>query len=191
MCQGEYTPFTDFIRSRVSCIAHTLPALQCILEGVQKIPSEPESVFVDPLNERSLQVSWTPPAKLPELVKTYSINLTTLHTFDQDSLSNSTSEVSVTVSKDLDTAVINDLKPFTMYVITVTANNEHGSSLPSMRVRALTLDNTIGKQTNVAVVPILPGMYWNSFAIYYLNLTMSTILTHILHVTKWFSVRKF
>ncbi len=163
MCQGEYTPFTDLIRSRVSCIAHTLPALQCILEGVQKIPSEPESVYVEALNEKSLQVSWSPPAKLADKVKTYSINVTTLHTFDQDALSNITSEISVTVSKDLDSAVINDLKPFTMYVITVTANNEHGSSLPSMRVRALTLDSAIGKQTNVAVVPILPGMYTNNY----------------------------
>lgn len=161
MCQGEYTPFTDFVRSRVSCIAHTLPSLQCILEGVQKIPSEPEGVYVEPLNERSLQVSWSPPSKLADKVKTYSINVSTLHTFDQDELSNITSEISVTVSKDLDTAVINDLKPFTMYAISVTANNEFGSSLPSMRVRALTLDSVIGKQTNVAVVPILPGMYSN------------------------------
>lgn len=164
MCQGEYTPFTDFIKSRVSCIAHTLPALQCILEGVQKIPSEPEGVYVEPLNEKSLQVSWSPPSKLADKVKTYSINVTTLHTFDQDALTNITSEISVTVSKDLDSAVINDLKPFTMYAITVTANNEHGSSLPSMRVRALTLDSAIDqKQTNVAVVPILPGMYSNNY----------------------------
>lgn len=35
MCQGDYTPFTDYVRSRVSCVAHTLPALKCILEGVQ------------------------------------------------------------------------------------------------------------------------------------------------------------
>ncbi|XP_037031427.1 Ig-like and fibronectin type-III domain-containing protein 2 isoform X3 [Bradysia coprophila] len=158
MCQGEYTPFTDFIRSRVSCIAHTLPALQCILEGVQKIPSEPEAVYVEALNEKSLQVSWSPPSKLADKVKTYSINVTTLHTFDQDALSNITSEISVTVSKDLDSAVINDLKPFTMYVITVTANNDFGSSLPSMRVRALTLDSVVGQQTNVAVVPILPDV---------------------------------
>lgn len=157
MCQGEYTPFTDYVKSRVSCVAHTLPALQCILQGIQVLPSEPENVIVEPLNEKSLQVSWSPPAKLAHTVKTYSINVTTLHEFDQDALANITSEISVTVSSDLDSAVINDLKPFTMYSITVTAKNEHGSSLPSFRVRALTLDNGVGSQTSVAVVPILPG----------------------------------
>lgn len=42
MCQGDYTPFTDYVRSRVSCVSSTLPALKCILEGVQNIPGPPE-----------------------------------------------------------------------------------------------------------------------------------------------------
>lgn len=67
------------------------------------------------------------------------------------------SEVSVTVSSDLDSAVIHNLKPYTMYSITMTANNNYGSSLPSDRVRSLTLDSGIGSQTSVAVVPVLPG----------------------------------
>lgn len=39
----------------------------------------------------------------------------------------------------------------------MTANNNYGSSLPSDRVRSLTLDSGIGSQTSVAVVPVLPG----------------------------------
>lgn len=113
---------------------------------------------MEPLNEDSLQVSWTPPARLPEKVKSYSINCTVLQSFDDASVPNITSEVSVTVSSDLDSAVIHNLKPYTMYSITMTANNNFGSSLPSVRVRSLTLDSGVGSKTSViAVVPVLPG----------------------------------
>lgn len=159
MCRGEYTPFTDYLKSRVSCVSHTLPALKCILQGVQTLPSEPENVFVEPLTEKSMQVSWSVPTKLGETIKFYSINVTVLHSFDQDEVANQTaSAISVSVSSDLDTAVINDLKPFTMYSISVTAFNDYGSSLPSYRVRALTLESGIGKQTSVAEVPVLPDV---------------------------------
>lgn len=105
MCEGEYTPFTDYVRSRVSCIAYTLPALKCILDGVQKIPSAPEAIGVEPLNENSLQVNWAPPARLANKVSTYSINVTMLHSFDEDVVANITSDVSVTVPADSDSAV--------------------------------------------------------------------------------------
>lgn len=183
MCEGEYTPFTNYVRSRVSCVAYTLPALKCILEGVQKIPSAPEEITVEPLNESSLQVSWSPPARLADKVTTYSINVTMLHSFDEDVVANISSDVSVTVSADSDSAVrsfrnfhlisvrisfktslslpqiIKDLKPFTMYSISMTANNNFGSSLPSVRIRALTLDSgVVGTRTSVAVVPVLPDI---------------------------------
>ena len=76
MCRGEYTPFTDLLRSRISCAAHTIPGLECILEGIQKIPSAPKAVFVEPINEKSLQISWLPPEHLADTVKNYKINLT-------------------------------------------------------------------------------------------------------------------
>lgn len=159
MCRGEYTPYTDYAKSRVSCVQHTLPTLQCILQGIQLLPSEPLNVNVEPLNEKSFQVSWTRPEHLADTVKSYSINVTTLHVFDDDSVANITSEISVSVSRDLDSAVVNDLRPFTMYSITVVANNEHGSSLPSYRLRALTRQNGgDGTRTSVAVVPVLPGV---------------------------------
>uniref|UniRef100_A0A6B2EFR4 Putative receptor mediating netrin-dependent axon guidance n=1 Tax=Phlebotomus kandelakii TaxID=1109342 RepID=A0A6B2EFR4_9DIPT len=158
MCRGEYTPFTDYLKSRVSCAAHTLPALQCILLGIQKLPSEPQDVYVDPLSERSLQVGWTPPTKLASTVKFYQVNVTLMHSFDQDWVANDTSMVSVSVPGDLSNTVINDLKPFTMYSIMVTANNDYGSSLPSFRIRALTLESGVAKQKNVAEVPMLPDV---------------------------------
>lgn len=159
MCRGEYTPFTDFLRSRVTCVAHTVPALNCILEGIQNLPSEPENVYVEPLTEKSLQITWSPPSNLAETIKKYVINITTLHSFDQDGLPNATAvSQSITVPADAESTVISDLKPFTMYSITVTAFNDHGSSLPSYRVRALTLESGVGKQTNVVQIPVLPDV---------------------------------
>uniref|UniRef100_A0A1S4H6G5 Receptor mediating netrin-dependent axon guidance n=1 Tax=Anopheles gambiae TaxID=7165 RepID=A0A1S4H6G5_ANOGA len=164
MCRGEYTPFTDLLKSRVSCVQHTLPGLQCILDNIQRLPSEPQSVSVEPLTERSLQVSWQAPERLGGSVKYYQINATRLHAFDQDYLANATTAeggglVTLQVSADQTTAVLSNLAPFTMYTVTVSAHNDHGSSLPSMRIRALTLEGgVVSKQTSVAVVPVLPDV---------------------------------
>lgn len=160
MCRGEYTPFTDLLRSRISCAVHTVPGLECILEGVQNIPSEPKAVFVEPLNEKSLQISWLPPENLPETVKNYKINLTVLQSFDEDFLANSTATtISVTVPAEMNTTTINNLQPFTMYSIFVIAENEFGSSLPSSRKRALTLKNDMVNGGNtIAVIPKLPDV---------------------------------
>ncbi|XP_039449778.1 Ig-like and fibronectin type-III domain-containing protein 1 isoform X2 [Culex pipiens pallens] len=161
MCRGEYTPFTDQLKSRVSCVQHTLPGLQCILDNIQKLPSEPQSVSVEPLTERSLQVSWSPPERLAKTVDYYQINATRLHSFDQDSLVNSTKDslISIRASPDQSSAIISNLEPFTMYTVTVSAHNGFGSSLASMRIRALTLENgVVNKQTSVAVVPVLPDV---------------------------------
>lgn len=158
MCLGEYTPYTDLAKTRVSCVKHTVASLRCILLGVRTLPSEPENVVVEPLNERSLQVTWSRPQHLGATVRTYTINVTALHRFDEDALVNMTANLSVEVSGDLDSAIVGDLQPFTMYTVTVTANNEHGSSVPSYRLRALTLETGSGAtQTSVAVVPVLPG----------------------------------
>lgn len=160
MCRGEYTPFTDFLKSRVSCVRHTLPGLQCIMSGIQRLPSSPEDIYAEPLTEKSLKVGWSPPIRLADTVKYYLINVTALMVFDEDAPLNRTKlpAVSVKVPKNLDSTVISDLQPFTMYSIIVTAYNEHGSSLPSYRIRALTLDNGINKQTSVATVPKLPDV---------------------------------
>lgn len=158
MCLGVYNSFTDLAKSRVSCVMHTITSLKCILQGIQNLPSEPTNVLVEPLNERSLQVSWSRPEHLADSVKMYIVNVTALGSFDVDNVVNITSSITVSVSGDLESALVNDLKPFTMYSIIVTAHNDIGSSLPSYRVRALTLENgNSGTQTSVAVVPVLPG----------------------------------
>jgi len=160
MCRGEYTPFTDYLKSRISCAAHTIPGLECILEGIQNIPSSPAAVFVEALNEKSLQISWTEPENLASTVKTYKINVTILQSFDEDYLANSTATtISVTVPAQMNMTTINNLQPFTMYSVFVTAENEFGSSLPSSRKRALTLKNDMVNGGNsIAVIPKLPDV---------------------------------
>ncbi|XP_062560024.1 Ig-like and fibronectin type-III domain-containing protein 1 [Armigeres subalbatus] len=162
MCRGEYTPFTDLLKSRVSCVQHTLPGLQCILDNIQKLPSEPQAISVEALTERSLQVSWSPPEQHAKTIKYYQINATKLHSFDQDFLANATTKdslISIQVSADQSSAIVSNLEPFTMYTVTVSAHNDAGSSLPSIRIRALTLENgVVNKETSVAVVPILPDV---------------------------------
>lgn len=158
MCRGEYTPFTDLLKSRVSCVAHTLPALQCILDGIKNIPSQPEDIDVESISERALRVSWSPPRKLAATVKYYQINVTALVSFDQDSLANDTSSlISISLSGDLNSTVINNLKPLTMYTVVVTAHNDHGESQPTQRVRVITLDGANTKPPSKAVIPVLPG----------------------------------
>ncbi|XP_055908191.1 Ig-like and fibronectin type-III domain-containing protein 2 [Eupeodes corollae] len=163
MCRGEYSPFTDLLKTRVSCIQHTLPGLQCILEGVQKLPSSPIDVFVETITDTSLKIGWSPPEKLPETVTHYSINISALHSFDPDILPTTVSDpgVNIKVSSDLETYVVSELKPLTMYTVTVTAHNQHGESLPSQRVRALTFsaeDSAFKLNNSTAVIPKLPNI---------------------------------
>lgn len=169
MCQGEYTPFNDYLKSRVSCLSHTLPGLQCILEGIQTLPSEPQAVTVLPLNEKSIQISWAAPEKLAATVQNYRINVTRLQTFDEDRLASENAVFSIRVPAGVNTTTVNDLEPFTMYSITVMSENEHGSSLPSMRIRTLTLENNAGPNrlgppaaaasnaTATTTTPTIPG----------------------------------
>lgn len=162
MCQGEYTPFTDYLKSRVSCVAHTLPGLQCILEGIQTIPSEPKYVTVLPLNERSVQVSWGMPEKLGKTVTSYRINVTRLNSYDEDKLATEDAVFSITVPGSVNSTVVNDLEPYSMYSITVMSQNEHGSSLPSMRIRTLTLENNSGPKRlpSNSSTPEIPGKHY-------------------------------
>lgn len=164
MCLGEYTPFTDLLKTRVSCIHHTLSGLQCILEGVQKLPSAPTDVYAESVTDTSLEIGWSPPEKLSETVSYYSINITALHSFDPDILpvNMSTPAAIIKVSSDLDKYVLADLRPLTMYSVTVTAHNEHGESLPSQRVRALTFSTEDSenktRKNSTAVIPQLPDI---------------------------------
>lgn len=66
--------------------------------------------------------------------------------------------ISVHVPGSQNSTILSDLAPFTMYEVTVTALNIHGSSLPSYSVRSLTLTPGKMKPTAVAEAPQLPDI---------------------------------
>lgn len=129
------------------------------------LPSPPENVEVEPLTEKSLNVSWAYPISNTETITKYIINVTSLRSFDAhlidpaDTPSTVTSHsVQVSVPASQHSAVLNNLSAFTMYEVTVTAQNSHGSSLPSYVVRSLTLTSGKMKPTAVAESPVLPDI---------------------------------
>lgn len=177
MCRGEYTPFDDYVKSRKSCSTYTIDHLKCIIEGVYTIPSEPRDVYVETINEKSIQILWRPPEQLANNVTHYLINITKLHSFDDDQLSElSTSEFNITVDGHLNSIVVNDLEPFKMYELSVIAANEYGTSLPSVRIRTLTLNSgggvgdggaNVKRQHKIPVVPKLPGKISSFFFLFF------------------------
>lgn len=137
------------------------------MTGILTISSEPKNVYVEAINEKSIHVFWQKPDQLADKVKNYIINITKLHTFDQYNLSDVTMiEQSIKVESNQMSVVINNLQPLTMYEVFVISQNNFGSSLPSIRVRTLTLDNSSGIGGKISsgtlnnrgvVVPKLPG----------------------------------
>lgn len=119
----------------------------CYFFILELLPSPPEEVEVEPLNEKQLNVSWNPPIENTDTVTEYVINVTTLRSFDahlidpsESSLKNATnvqmSQPKIyKVRANTTFFVLNDLLPFTMYEVTVTSYNIHGSSLPSYAIR--------------------------------------------------------
>ncbi|KAH8334760.1 hypothetical protein KR074_009919 [Drosophila pseudoananassae] len=173
MCRGEYTPFTDKLKTRVSCVQHTLSGLQCILKGVQLIPSTPTLVTIENVSETSVSVGWTAPEKLADRVSGYVVNVTTLHSFDEDELSgeivhrtaaDSAESVSLhNVPANQTQLKLNDLKPLTMYAVIITATNEFGASLPSERLRFFTHTSASAAETKAGAtdkgaMPHLPDV---------------------------------
>ncbi|KAK9885475.1 hypothetical protein WA026_010967 [Henosepilachna vigintioctopunctata] len=171
VCRGSYTEITDNIKTHFSCSAYTEQTLACIVEGIELLPSPPEDVAVEALNEKSIKVTWEFPYSNAETVTHYSVNVTSLHTFDERitptpvSSPNPTSvtttsshAIHLDVKASQKSIVINDLVPFTMYEITVTSVNKHGVSLPSYAVRTLTLTPRKVQQKEVGEAPDLPDI---------------------------------
>nr|CAI5827663.1 unnamed protein product [Callosobruchus analis] len=160
VCRGEYTAITDNIKTHFSCSTYTEQTLACIVEGIELLPSPPEYIEVDALTESTLRVEWSPPASNADTVSEYLVNVTSLRSFDDRLIdldenpvitNGSTSTkyvVTVKVPGAKSSTVVNDLSPFTMYEISVTASNKHGSSLPSYTVRSLTLAPGTSKPTS-------------------------------------------
>ncbi|XP_046969114.1 Ig-like and fibronectin type-III domain-containing protein 2 isoform X1 [Vanessa cardui] len=169
VCRGEYSPVTDNIKTHYSCAASMEKTLACIVEGIELLPSPPEDVEVEPLNEKQLNVSWSPPTENAESVTEYIVNVTTLRSFDAHLIDPSESSLKNVSNKMIQSftykvpsnktfLVLNDLLPFTMYEVTVTSYNIHGSSLPSYGIRSLTLTPGKMRTTEVASAPKLPDV---------------------------------
>ncbi|KAJ8714843.1 hypothetical protein PYW08_004824 [Mythimna loreyi] len=170
VCRGEFTPVTDNIKTHYSCASYMEKTLACIVEGIELLPSPPEDVEVEPLNEKQLNVSWSPPIENTDSVTEYVVNVTTLRSFDahlidpsESSIKNNDSmkvmlPMTYKVAPNKTFFILNDLLPFTMYEITVTSYNIHGSSLPSYAIRSLTLTPGKMKSTEVAAAPKLPDV---------------------------------
>ncbi|CAB3252923.1 unnamed protein product [Arctia plantaginis] len=170
VCRGEFTPVTDNIKTHYSCSSYMEKTLACIVEGIELLPSPPEEVEVEPLNEKQLNVTWAPPVENADSVIEYVVNVTTLRSFDAHliDLSESSIKINDSVRSGMSTTykvpsnrsfiVLSDLFPFTMYEIHVTSFNIHGSSLPSYGVRTLTLTPGKMKTTEVAAAPKLPDV---------------------------------
>ncbi|XP_026478463.1 Ig-like and fibronectin type-III domain-containing protein 2 [Ctenocephalides felis] len=164
VCKGQYTPITDHLRTHVSCAAHTEPALACISRGVNLLPGQPRDVELEPLTERSIRVSWQPPASLARTVQEYIISHVALETYDPAERKPTSTGVQIQtrVPAAQNSTVLSDLTPYTMYEVTVTARNSHGSSLPSYGVRSLTLlgglSSPASAEGNVSAPPDLPDV---------------------------------
>lgn len=170
---------TDNIKTHFSCSAYTEQTLACIVEGIELLPSVPEKVEVEALSDTLLRVNWSRPISNAGSVTEYLVNVTALRTFDgeegdsyasalernrkdEEKLTSSTpppkiDRRQIKVPAGLLTANVSGLTPFTMYEITVTAQNGHGTSLPSFAIRVMTLLE--GKvRPNVAKAPKLPDV---------------------------------
>ncbi|KAL1497939.1 hypothetical protein ABEB36_008819 [Hypothenemus hampei] len=164
VCRGEYTAITNNIKTHFSCSAYTGQTLACIVEGIELLPSAPSNVEVEPISEKSLKVEWSLPHANSETVTEYTVNLTALKTFNQDSeedtrLENSNTTVTIhKVPKDQNSTIFNDLSPFTWYEIKVTAHNIIGSSLPSYSVKTLTFTPGKMTQSSNGTTPSLPDI---------------------------------
>ncbi|GFG31451.1 hypothetical protein Cfor_07805, partial [Coptotermes formosanus] len=71
-------------------------------------------------------------------------------------LENRTTQIKI--SATYNNTIVSDLKPYTMYELSVTALNIHGSSLPSYSIRTLTMTPGKMKPTTVAQAPELPDI---------------------------------
>ncbi|KAG5899209.1 hypothetical protein JTB14_034467 [Gonioctena quinquepunctata] len=168
VCKGEYTAITNNIKTHFSCSSYTEQTLACIVEGIELLPSPPEIVEVEALTEKSIKVEWSWPVSNTETITAYDVNVTSLRSFDErivgseedDTPRNSSISkgILVKVPADQNITILQNLIPFTMYEISVTAVNRHGTSLPSYTVRSLTLTTGNMKATKIGQAPNLPDI---------------------------------
>ncbi|XP_075547346.1 Ig-like and fibronectin type-III domain-containing protein 2 [Dermacentor variabilis] len=153
VCVGDYTLTT--VTEHYTCMDYTMTTLACIANGVELLPGPPRQLEVEPVSPTELLIRWMPPHQEIEVAH-FLINITELQSFDpdevtpkneaslfyctdKDSTVGSTQAFSIKVDGNQTMFNLRNLKPVTMYEVTVTSENMHGTSLPTYAVRTLTL----------------------------------------------------
>ncbi|XP_064458219.1 Ig-like and fibronectin type-III domain-containing protein 1 [Ornithodoros turicata] len=158
VCVGDYSLST--VAEHYTCMDYTMTTLACIANGVELLPGPPTEVEVEPLSPTELLIKWSLPRQKIDITH-FRINVTELDSFDpalksKKNDSGFKDEVgtvgtmqafSVKVDSNQTTFHLRGLKPVTMYEVTVTSENRHGSSLPSYALRTLTLN------TEMTIIP--------------------------------------
>lgn len=152
VCVGNFTLTT--VLDHFTCMQYTAPVLACIAEGVSTLPPQVQEVTIDPMSSSELLVKWSLPSKDIHLIDSMVINVTQLDSFDNVGVTRldngrSSSEVSTpplyglqmrfTIPRNETSFVIKELKPYTMYEVVMSSVNKVGTSLPTNRIRVLTL----------------------------------------------------
>lgn len=170
VCRGEYTLITDNIKTHFSCSAYTEQTLACIVKGIRILPSSPAMVDVESLSEDSLGITWDIPLSNGASVTEYVVNVTSLKTFDnipglRGGLPANSSQnivvphsIQVKIPGSDTSATVMSLVPFTMYEVSIVAHNKHGSSMPSLPVRTLTMSPTHKTAPKGMMAPKLPDI---------------------------------
>lgn len=147
VCIGDYTLTT--VTEHYTCMDYTMTTLACIANGVELLPGPPKQLEVEPVSPTELLIKWMPPHQEIEVTH-FRINITELQSFDPDAVTpknetdkdstvGTTQAFSIKVDGNQTTFNLRSLKPVTMYEVTVTSENMHGTSLPTYAVRTLTL----------------------------------------------------
>ncbi|XP_065582217.1 Ig-like and fibronectin type-III domain-containing protein 1 [Artemia franciscana] len=157
ICRGEYSIPTDDLKSHVSCSQYTEQTLACIADGIAVLPGPPTNVHIEAISDRSIRVEWSPPIQKEDTITKYWINISGLRAFDDNREQPAEGKNTKTdvmdkktdgdklkffqkkVDQGVNSTIISDLEPFTMYEISVQSVNKHGTSLPSQHIRTLTL----------------------------------------------------
>lgn len=151
VCMGDYSLST--VAEHYTCMDYTMTTLACIAKGVELLPGPPKEVEVEPVSPTELLIKWFPPHQNIEVTH-FVINVTELDSFDrsfksrknESAVNNDRDAVgmmqafSVKVDANQTSFHLRGLKPTTMYEVTVTSENLHGSSLPTYALRTLTLN---------------------------------------------------
>lgn len=85
------------------------------------LPGQPRDVELEPLTERSIRVSWQPPASLARTVQEYIISHVALETYDPAERKPTSTGVQIQtrVPAAQNSTVLSDLTPYTMYEVQI------------------------------------------------------------------------